>query len=664
MASLAQLIVHVGADARSFEKDMGKIERKMKGLSRSLGDVGSTLTRGVTVPIAAAVGTVVKFGADFEQAMTQSTAIMGDLSDDMRKDMEGAARDVAKTTKFSAAEAAESYFYLASAGMDAHTAVEALPRVAAFAQAGNFDMARATDLLTDAQSALSMTVDDVTQNMENQNRISDVLVKANTLANASVEEFAVSLTNKGAAALDLFNKDVEEGVAVLSVFADQGLKGQEAGTILARTLEGLGERSRESAEEFEALGIKVFDSEGEMRNMADIIGDMETAFEGMSTEQRDAELAALGFNERTRRGILTLMGNTEALKEYEEGLRDAAGTTDEVAEKQLDNFYDQLGLLKDQLIDVGLTIWESLQPIIEDSLMPALENLAEIIGRVAEWFSNLDEDTQKMIFTIIGIVAAIGPLLMALSFIIKTVSGVIGIIKLLAGAFTFLLSPIGLVIAAVVAAIAIGWLLYNNWDKVVDFLTGLWESFSSWFQGLWDGIRDHLSGIWDSVSDKVSSTWDGIKGAIKAAINAIIGFINAIPAGIESAINAVSGAINNLPSFTVPDWVPHYGGRTFSMPNIPTISLGRVPTLHSGTDYFVPSGGGREGLALLERGEKVIPRGESSTVHHTFDPITIEGVNDQGQFIAAARAVIGEIMSDEIHKGDKRLANRARIVPY
>jgi hypothetical protein len=81
--------------------------------------------------------------------------------------------------------------------LDAEASIAALPRVAQFAQAGMFDMSRATDLLTDAQSALGLTIrDDAVKNMENMIKVSDVLVRANTLSNATVEQFSTSLTTK------------------------------------------------------------------------------------------------------------------------------------------------------------------------------------------------------------------------------------------------------------------------------------------------------------------------------------------------------------------------------------------------------------------------------------------------------------------------------------
>ena len=216
----------------AVDKEARVVARSIDRLGKDFTKVGMSMTKAFTVPLVAAGAGVVKFGADFQKAMAGSIAIMGDLSDSMKNDMEMAARAVAKTTKHSATQAAEAYFFLASAGKSAAQSIELLPRVAAFAQAGNFDLALATDLLTDAQSALGLSSKDTAEDMRNMTKVSDVLVKANTLANASVQQFSESLTNKGGAALRMLNKSVEEGVAVLAVYADQGLKGSAAGESL------------------------------------------------------------------------------------------------------------------------------------------------------------------------------------------------------------------------------------------------------------------------------------------------------------------------------------------------------------------------------------------------------------------------------------------------
>jgi TP901 family phage tail tape measure protein len=275
---------------------------------------------------------------DFNRAMRNSQAIMGELSEALDKDMRRAAFDVARFTQFSASEAAKAYFYLASAGLDATQSIKAMPVVSKFAQAGMFDLAQATDLLTDAQSALGLTVDDSTQNMKNMLRVSDVLVKANTLANASVQQFSESLTNKAGAAMKVVGMDIEEGVAVLAAFADQGLKGAEAGTAFSIVLRELQKRAIDNRDAFKHFGVATFDVNGEVRPMVEIIGDLERALAGASDETKKMTLAQLGFQEKSIAYLQTILGTSQAIGEYTENLRKAAKTTEEVANKQLTPF--------------------------------------------------------------------------------------------------------------------------------------------------------------------------------------------------------------------------------------------------------------------------------------------------------------------------------------
>ena len=150
----------------TFTSDPRAIKKTQQQLA-DFGKAAGKIVAGVGLAVAGLAVVSVKAFANFDAAMVKSTAIMGDVSDAMRNDMSAAAREVAKTTTFSAAQAAEAFFFLASAGLDAEQSIAALPKVAEFAQAGMFDMATATDLLTDAQSALGLSSDDAAENLEN-----------------------------------------------------------------------------------------------------------------------------------------------------------------------------------------------------------------------------------------------------------------------------------------------------------------------------------------------------------------------------------------------------------------------------------------------------------------------------------------------------------------
>ena len=358
------------------KKGLQAAEQQLGGLAKAAG-VALAVVGAAMVGIG--VKSVQEF-AKFDGALTKSKAIMGELSDTMQNEMSDAAREVAKVTVFSAEQAAESFFFLASAGLSAEASISALPQVAQFAQAGMFDMARATDLLTDAQSALGLTVDDASENLKNMAQVSDVLVRANTLANASVEQFSVALTTKAGAALRSLGKDVEEGVAVLAAFADQGIKGEIAGTQLAIVLRDLTTKAIDNKTAFADMGIAVFDSNGEMNNLGNIVGDLEGALAGMSDETQKATLLQLGFSDKSLASLQALLGTSEAIKTYETELRSASGFTKDVAGKQLDTFSSQVGLLQSAFTDVAIEIGEELTPYLRD-LIPVLQDVLPVIGQ-------------------------------------------------------------------------------------------------------------------------------------------------------------------------------------------------------------------------------------------------------------------------------------------
>lgn len=346
MPSVARLAVSVTANTGNFNKGMDRSRRGLRGFSRNAKQA-TLATRALSKVLIAAGGALgalalgrgiiraAKSVDDFNQAMRSSLAIMGDVTIALRRDMTRAALDVAKATKFSGEEAAKAFFFLASAGLDARQSIAAMPLVAKFAQAGMFDLAQATDLLTDAQSALGLTTEDARTNLRNMTRVADVLVKANTLANASVEQFSQALTNKAAAAMKIYGVSLEEGVAVLAAFADQGKKGADAGTAFDIVLRDLTTRAILARKEMHKYGISVFKSSGQLRKMADIIQDVENALAGQAAETKKATLLNIGFQQKSVSNLQTLLGTSDAIRDNTDALRKAGGVTEEVADKQL-----------------------------------------------------------------------------------------------------------------------------------------------------------------------------------------------------------------------------------------------------------------------------------------------------------------------------------------
>ncbi|MHC4867864.1 MAG: phage tail tape measure protein, partial [Planctomycetota bacterium] len=402
----ATLGVSLNAYTSKFDRKIRRSKKRVSAFSRSLARAGKSmlLFGGGVVGGALVAGrafmSLGRRAEEFNQAMRSSLAIMGDVSEAMRKDMANAAITVASKTKVSSKEAAEAYFFLASAGLSATQSLQALPTVATFAQAGMFDMSRATDLLTDAQSALGLTVKNAQQNMLNMTRVGDVLVKANTLANASVQQFSEALTTKAGAALRILGKDVEEGVAVLAAFADQGIKASEAGTALNIVLRDLTTKANKNAAAFERAQVAVYDSTGDMRNLGDIIADLENTLDGLSDSQKKATLSQLGFADKSIIFIQSVIGMSDKIKEYEHGLRSAAGTMQDVADKQLTPWakatnelsaaWDRLANSLSWVVDVLAGMASTLAGVIEGMLI-----VTKLIGGKG-YLETMGEFTEKL----------------------------------------------------------------------------------------------------------------------------------------------------------------------------------------------------------------------------------------------------------------------------
>lgn len=395
--------------------------------------------------VGAFVGSSIKSYAEFDSKLTQSTAIMSNVTADVRKEMEDAARSVAKTLGISHSQAAESYYFLASAGLDAKQAIAALPAVANFARAGMFDMALATDLATDAQSALGLTTKDSEQNLTNLTRVTDVLVKANTLANASVEQFSTALTTKAGTAMKMFNIDVESGVAVLAAMADQGIKAQLAGTNFAIVVRDLTTKAIANSEAFEKLNVQVFDTEGNFRNMSDILADLERALEGASDEQAKMTFKMLGFNDKSMSAIASLIGLSGKIKEYEEQLFLAGGTTQEVTDKQLESMANQIAILQSKFEDFKIELAREFTP-----------ELTKLMNYITDTVIPFTQKYKDEIVIATKAILALSAAIIAVKVALAAYKAAMVIATVATAAFNavMLMTPVGWVVAGIAAVVA------------------------------------------------------------------------------------------------------------------------------------------------------------------------------------------------------------------
>ena len=322
----------------SAEKSGSKFE-KFGGILKGVGVALVAVTTAVGAFAASSVGV----GMEFDSSMSQVAATMGYSVEDLNtvgseanktfNELRGFAMEMGANTAFSANEAAGALNYMALAGYDAETSMSMLPNVLNLAAAGGIDLAAASDMVTDAQSALGLSLDETSE-------LVDKMAMASSKSNTSVEQLGNAILAIGGTAQNLAGGTTELSTA-LGILADNGIKGAEGGTHLRNIIMSLGSPSDTAAKALENLGVSVFDAEGNMRPLNETFGDLNAALSEMSQGDR---LAAIGdiFNTTDIASVNALLG-TDAERWVELG-------------SAIDGAWVNMGSLSESLSDVGLDL--------------------------------------------------------------------------------------------------------------------------------------------------------------------------------------------------------------------------------------------------------------------------------------------------------------------
>jgi TP901 family phage tail tape measure protein len=583
----------MGEGINQAEQQMSGLEaraavtsRKLRGLGDTMTSIGGSMLAGGTALAAPLVGAATSF-AEFESRMNRSIAVFDDVTSEMRDQMAERAREISELTKGMVAseEAAEGFEFLASAGLEAEQAIAAIEPTARFSQAAQVNLSEATSRLTNAQSALGLSVEDPTQNMENMRRVSDALVGAYQSADATIDQFSEALTNKAAARLRSMNVEVEEGTALLAGFADQGIKGRKAGERLNILLRDLPKAARENSQAFEQMGISLFDAEGELRDGADIIGQFEDAVGDLPPQQREAALAQLGLNQRVSDSLTTLLGTSKKIRQFEKDIRDSTGATEELAKSQEEGLKVAFGNVTEQVDNLG----EVLGGMTSGPLVSLLNRTAGAIKGTREW-AKANEELASTLVQGTGIVAGLGIVLggtvSALGFFLKGIANTIefapkawkGIKKFASGMKTaaaslwrgvkatgaWIASQVKSLLASLanaggmraLASAAAGKivkgmkaaaaatkaftvsLLTNPVTLVAAAAAGAailiikhWEPIKKFFVGLWGDVKPYLQPVLDwfgSLGPKIQNMWDTVGPILSTAWDKVSGLVKGI----------------------------------------------------------------------------------------------------------------------------------------
>lgn len=528
---------------KNFNKQLKQVGNvKLKALSEQFKQVGQKMTNAgknlsqkVTAPLAAIGAVSLKAGMDFDTAMSQVAATSGKTVDEIQE-LRDFAKEMGSTTAFSATQAAEGLNYMALAGYDAETSMAMLPTVLDLAAAGAMELGAASDMVTDAQTALGLSCEETSVMV-------DQMAKASSQSNTSVAQLGEAILKVGPTAKNLAG-GTNELSQVLGLLADNGIKGSEAGTHLRNIMLAMTPQTDKAAQAWEDLGVSAYDAEGNLRPMEDTFADLRVALKDFTAEERTEMLTKM-FNKTDLASVNALLDTSaERWTELGAAIDDSAGAAGKMADTQLDNMAGSLTLLKSALEGAGIAI--------SDVLAPVVRILADALNAIVTKFNELSPTAQKIIVTIGAVAAAIGPVLVILGILTSSIGSIIGLVGTVGPAVAGVVAAMGPVVLAIGAVIAVGVLLYKNWDKIkakaVDLKNKLVKTFNdvkSKITTIWNNIKTTITNAVTNFSNNVKSKINALKTTVTSVFNKIK---DAITKPIEKAKEVVQNAINKIKS--------------------------------------------------------------------------------------------------------------------
>ena len=535
MASIGVDLTPLQKGLQATSNELGKFEKKvstsMSAASKSvetagkkIQDIGMSWNK-LSLPIAAAGGFAIKAGADFEASMSQVAATMGTTRDKIGLLTE-TAKEMGRTTAFSAKEAGEALNYLALAGYDMQQQAAALPKVLTLASAGNMELAAASDMLTDSMSALGLASSNSEELMSNMNTMVDQMARTASKSNTSVSQLGEAILTVGGTA-KVMKGGTAELNATLGLLADNGIKGSDAGTKLRNILLAMTPQTTDAAEAFEQLGLQTYDAQGKMMSMNQIFGQLNTSMADMTDEEKTNVLAKI-FKVTDLKAVNALLATTEERwGTLSSEIVNSTGSAEAMAAEQLNNWKGQVTILRSSL--------EGLAIKISDVVLPIVKKLTTFVQGITDRLNAMSPTMTKIAVVIGAVVASIGPLLTVTGFMIATIIPklILGF-QMISKAVLFLGSsfvkmtafmmanPFVAILAAVVAlgtAIVVLWKKSEKFRAIVKYVT---QSVVVFFSKAWIQIRQGVELLWLGIKTyftaipKLAATiWKIVKRVLK-----------------------------------------------------------------------------------------------------------------------------------------------------
>lgn len=501
----------------------------------------------------AALRDLIDTGMEFDRVMAEVGARFGHArSAEEFHALEQAAIDASTATGFTLEETAGALAELGAAGANATEAIQQLPIVLDTASAAGISLSEAGDVITDVLSAFELGAGNAAERGRELARVADVMSLGANSSSQTFEQLREAMVNVQTAAHSA-GMDIETTTALLATLAENGQKGSRAGSQLSSMLGELQTPTPQAARALRRLGIAVRDATThEMLPAVDIIGNFERALGGLNAEARDRALDQIFGEEglRAMGGLLT-QGSAK-LRQFDTAMRNAAGSTAEVAQMMRDSGAGDVAIMNAEIEALKVQLWAFIRGPVR-AVVQAIsawihENEGIITGGFGDAVKLISDHMEELrvigmgLAVVLGAIAAIGLFLSAI--FIGTFAAIVVAFSVVVGAILYGLGWIYENAMSVASSVADAF--GEAWDSIVSFLFPAIEFIvgaftimkgtvmrelqpvfdwlgraATWVRGVFAQIAGYVGGIWASVSGAGSNAFGSLLAIAQPAIDAL-----------------------------------------------------------------------------------------------------------------------------------------------